>query len=86
VRSVTRRESEWDEQQRTHVLALGKWRALRCGGCGGHLPDTTDIEADDGYVSTAITCHACVARDIAAKSYAEDPHPSALLFATKRRG
>lgn len=77
---------EWDEQEQAHMLALGQWRSVRCPGCGGHLPDTTEAEAEDGYVTDLPQqCHRCVALSIAHGAYAEEPHPNSLLFVAKRR-
>lgn len=85
VRSVP--ETEWDEQQQAHMLALAMYRDSLCPNCRGYLPDTTAPEADDDYVcGPPHVCNRCLALDIAAGSYTEDPHPSSLLFVAKRRG
>jgi hypothetical protein len=85
VRSVTRREPEWDDDQRALLLGLAAYEEQVCAGCGGWLPDTTDRDADDGYTVDAPTrCHRCTAIGHAAKRYADADQPQALYFVARR--
>jgi hypothetical protein len=86
LRAVTRREPEWDDEQRASMLALHAYQSSLCGGCGGWLPDTTGDETDVSYVATdPVRCLRCTAISIQAKEYAEQDHPQALLYPTERR-
>lgn len=60
VRSVTRTEVEWDDQQRLWMLALAHYEASLCRKCGHDLHRTTGAEHD--WVSgDPIECQACSA-------------------------
>lgn len=68
------------------MLALARYRAMTCPGCGGWLPDTTDPSADDDYViADPVRCHRCTAHEIAADRAATYPHPRALMLQVRRR-
>jgi hypothetical protein len=83
---VTIREPEWDAEQADIMIALGECRALTCGGCGGHLPDTTAGSDPDAWtVEPPTRCYRCTALAVARESYADSPQPQALLFAPRRR-
>lgn len=87
VRTVTRREAEWDDEQRGWALAWLAYEANVHDSCGHYLPDSTAAEADDGYESELpIRCHACTARARAYARYSESQHPEALLFPVRRKG
>ena len=87
VRTVTRREPEWDDEQRGWALAWLTYKANVHDACGHYLPDSTAPEADEGYVvEAAIRCHACTARAQAYARYSESPQPEALLYAVRRKG
>lgn len=59
VRSVTRTEVEWDDQQRLWMLALAHYEATLCK-CGHSLQDTTSDQLD--WVSgLPDECQACTA-------------------------
>lgn len=68
------------------MLALGRYEGECCPNCGGYLPDTTDIEADEGYKATATRCHRCTAIGVEANRISGNPQPQAVLFSTTRRG
>jgi hypothetical protein len=88
---VTRRESEWDEEQAGWVLALAMCRELTCDGCGGWLPETTTH--DDGWhVDAPWRCHACTAVSQRQQSHAasirtntSDGHMHATRWHVERR-
>lgn len=68
VRSVTTRESEWDDEERGTVLALGDYEHSLCGGCGGYLPETTQPGA--AYEATLPhKCFRCAAVHSKQKEY-----------------
>jgi hypothetical protein len=80
-------EVEWDEEQQALMLALSRHRALSCKGCGGWLPETTDIEADGAYqVERPIRCHRCAAFSIATAKAKDMDKPESLLLQVDRRG
>ena len=82
--SVT--DPDWTDEDRDLALALLAYEAGLCAGCRQQLRETTAPDAEDGYtVESAVRCHACTALAIAAKDYATNPNPSALLFVPKRR-
>lgn len=86
VRSVTRRETEWDPEERGWMMALLLYRSNVHKECGHYLPDSTEVDAS--YVTDdPVRCHACTARAMAYKRVeaAGNPHPEALLFPVKRR-
>jgi hypothetical protein len=88
VRTVTRREPEWDEEERAWILALLTYRSQIHEACGHYLPDSAAPEAEGEYVAQLpIRCHACTAR---AQMYsrveaAGNQHITALLFPVKRK-
>lgn len=60
IRSVTTREPEWNDQDRTEVLALLEYEASLCPcGCGHLYADTTS-NADTGpeFTVTRVACRA----------------------------
>jgi hypothetical protein len=80
-------EVEWDEEQQAIMLALGRYRDLLCKGCGGWLPETTEIEADGAYrVEPPIRCHRCAAFSIATTKARDMDKPESLLLQVDRRG
>lgn len=86
---MTRREPEWDDQQRAWALALGHYRRLVHEPCGGYLPDTADPAAEGAYTAELpIRCHLCTERLRATTAHAESsaPHMDALLWPVKRGG
>jgi hypothetical protein len=87
VRTVVRREPEWDDEQRGWAQAWVAYRAGVHDACGHYLPDSTSPAAEDGYeIGEAIRCHACTARGQAYARYKDSPHPEALIFPTPRKG
>ncbi len=78
---------EWDEEQQAIMLALAKYRALSCRGCGGWLPETTEKEAAHAYqVEQPIRCHRCAAFSIATAKAKDMDKPESLLLQVDRRG
>lgn len=79
---VSRPEPEWDEDSRLLALAFVAWESALCSGCGRPLEECTDAESEDRYrVPAPLRCHACAARSMVSKMYADaDPHPETLLF------
>lgn len=69
---MTRREPEFNEEDRAWFLALAEYRALTCGGCGGWLPDTTEHMASHYNADPEpYACGSCLALGIAQRAYAE---------------
>jgi hypothetical protein len=92
VRSVTRREAEWDEGQQGWMLALAMYRQLTCDGCGGWLPETTRHPAEEYEVPAPYRCGACTALQIRQRIHAEsigtehgDGQMSATRWTVERR-
>ena len=55
-RTVTTRESEWDDQTRNRVLELDAYEALLCG-CGCGLP-MTEAHRKQPFLVDVVTCEA----------------------------
>ncbi len=73
IRSVTTRESEWNDQDRTELLALMEYESSLCpNGCGQPLGESTSHD-DHGpqYEIKRTTCRACAAA-LEAKRAADD--------------
>lgn len=84
VRSVTRRDPEWTEQDRAWVLALTYWRDTRCPLCGGDIQDCT--APDEDLVVNVPPPRRCKATDALLdkqKQYESSPKPRALLWRTE---
>lgn len=85
MRAVTSSEPEWDETQRSWMLALAKWRDQRCNRCGGDLEETTDEENDgtpghsDYRPLPPLRCHRCTALSVSEDKYRATTHPHALI-------
>lgn len=87
VESVTTRESEWDDEQQTWMLALHLLEADTCDGCGGQLSETTSPEMEDRYVpDPPVRCHKCTALHIGADQHKDSRHRQALRFTAHARG
>lgn len=78
---MTTVESEWNDEQRALVLALGQYETQLHAGCGGYLPDTTD-PANEGRYRAGVPnrCHKCTAIIQASAAYHDSPQPQALLY------
>lgn len=87
VRSVSRTEPEWDDEQRGWVQALMLVQADRCGKCGGDLVETTAADADDDYEVEPLRCHRChaIAAWAAADADSGRQFPQAVHLVTYRR-
>lgn len=79
IRTVTRREPEWDEESRTWAEAWLVYKSQIHEACGHYLPDSTEAAAEY-EVGDATRCHACTARSIAFKRYEDSPQNDALLY------
>ena len=89
VRSVTRREAEWDDEQAAWMLALAEYRTNLHSECGGYLPETTAPGAEDGYrAEPPVRCHLCTERGRAVAAFADGggKQMEALLWPVRRRG
>lgn len=69
---VTRREPEWDGQQRELMLAYLRYKDLVCHGCGGWLPETTQRDEEEYDVDSPWRCGQCTALMKARERYAKD--------------
>lgn len=90
VRSVTRRESEWDQAERAWLIALAVYRSEVHEQCGTYLPDAIRAEDDGAFkAELPVRCHVCTARLAAQAGYLQggghSPHPEALLWPVVRR-
>jgi hypothetical protein len=73
LRSVARREPEFDDEDRSWFLGLSMCRQLTCQSCGGWLPDTTKHDASHYRADPApYACGACVALGTVQRAYAQD--------------
>lgn len=80
VRSVTRREAEWTDEERANVLALIDYEGQCCPGCGGYLPETTSAEHEGQYTTEPpMRCHACTAIHIKQHAFREQNQSAALV-------
>lgn len=86
IRTVTRREAEWDDHERAWMDAWLLYRSNVHDACGHYLPDSTAGE-DDWVADKPIRCHACTARAAAYKRIeaAGNQYPEALLFPVKKK-
>lgn len=77
---MTRTDVEWDDEQRSWVLALIELEGQACSGCGGWLPHTTDIAMSDGafIADHPLRCHKCEALEIRRKSVQDKPNPGSF--------
>lgn len=64
------------------VLVYERERKLACPGCGLPRDKTMSKEAQDHFISRPLRCHACAARERAAKRFTAGPHDPAGLFHT----
>lgn len=85
TRTVTRREVEWDDEQRAMMLAYQAHLADTCSGCGNPLSETTDRAAEGQYRAPLPTrCHACTPILSAMKTYETAQQRQALRFHAER--
>lgn len=79
TRTITRRESEWDESERQWALALLEFEASKCPGCGGVWEETTDPKSEGRWnVPPPVRCHRCTA--LAVAQHGEKYHHASALF------
>ncbi|MGW4663176.1 hypothetical protein [Streptosporangium sandarakinum] len=85
VRSVTRREPEWLEDDRDWALAQMREEANRCrGGCGMPLDETTDPANASIYEAPPpVRCRACATLAERQAEYKEDT--DGLMFHVRRK-
>lgn len=85
-KTETIREAEWLPEDLEAVLIWQREQASLCSGCGLPTDETMDPENEEAYVGKAVQCHACAARDSAAKVFISGSHdPNGLMFAIERR-
>jgi hypothetical protein len=86
VRSVSVTETEWDDEQRAWMLALGLYRAGLCPNCGRAMDECTASESEGKYhVGPPARCHATTALSIAQAAYRDAPQAEALLWRAEKR-
>lgn len=76
-------EPHWLPLDRAAALAWHERELTRCPGCGLDQRETTDAGNDDKYTAEGVRCHACKAKDQAARDFADntDADPLAgMLF------
>lgn len=84
MRSVTRREVEWDDDERGWALALLEYEADQCPGCGGQMSETTDKTTEGRWrVPPPTRCHRCTAMAVAQDGYRNARQPQALFWTTE---
>lgn len=78
-------EPEWDEQEQGWILALAAYRSTRCPNCGRDIDECTAAGAEGQFTAEHRRCHATTSLLIAQEAYRENPQPSALMWATRRK-
>lgn len=81
---TTASDSQWLDEDIDAALEWVEFKASLCGGCGRRRTETFDPSNEERYDVEALRCHACAARDRAAKSFHHDEHAdtSGIYFAT----
>jgi hypothetical protein len=69
VRSVTTFDPDWTDDDIAAALAWTDADRGNCAGCGLPREETFDPERANAYDAEAIACHACAARDRAARDF-----------------
>lgn len=83
---MTVAEPEWDDDERQTMLALVRCEKQTCAGCGGWLPETLSVEAEDYDVEPPTRCGKCTALAIRQDQHAEDhKHLHALRWKAKKK-
>lgn len=85
VRSVTTRESEWDDESRAWVFALISDEEERCRGCGHPRSESMDPTSEGRWSVEPVRCHACTAQLRKARA-TEYEYPEALSWISERKG
>lgn len=83
-RVVAPGEPLWTQEDTDLALALTEIESVRCSGCGNDLTETLDDADEFAWQAEAVRCHACAARDRAARK-AEDMDTSGLRWLATRR-
>ena len=83
-RVVEQGEPLWTQEDTDLALALVEIEAERCE-CGHSRVESMDPDHKFGWVAEAIRCHACAARDRAARSKGKDWDDAGIRWVTKRR-
>lgn len=89
VRSTTRREAEWDEEQAAWMLALADYRSKVHKDCGEYLPESAAASNENAYLaSPPVRCHVCTERHRAYRAFVEGggSGAEALLIPVHKRG
>ena len=80
VGEVQETEPEWDNQQRSIMLAYRKALAETCS-CGRPLVESTDPDNEGRYVvPLPARCYSCTALQQAFEAYRDADQPQALRF------
>ena len=79
VRSITTRETEWDDTEQAWMLALHEYEGLVCSGCHGWLPETCEPDVQF-RVPPPTRCHRCTAIAAAQEEHAKN---SSYIEATR---
>jgi hypothetical protein len=66
------------------VLEYLREKALLCPGCGLPRDETMDPEAEGHFTSRALRCHACAARERAAKKFAMQKDGGSLYYTIEK--
>jgi len=81
VRTISRAEPEWGDEDRDLAVALLDFEAGLCSSCRTPLVETTDAQHEDAYrADPAIRCHRCTAIIRGSEMYRDAPQPGALLI------
>lgn len=81
VQTMVETEAEWDEQERTWMLALTEYEASLCPMCGRPIEVCT-AEGSELRVRVPAPhrCHFKTAVERAREKYKDHPHPGALMY------
>jgi hypothetical protein len=84
-RVVRAGEPLWLQSDTEAVLEYLHDKSLMCSGCGLPREDTMTPDAERLFVSRALRCHACAARDRAARKFSDQKGDTSGLFFTLER-
>lgn len=78
-------EPLWLREDTQAVLEYLREKSLLCPGCGLPRDETMDPEAEGHFASKALRCHACAARERAAKKFTGQPDNGSIYFTIEKR-
>jgi hypothetical protein len=84
-RVVGEGEPLWTRDDAQAVLEYLREKALLCPGCGLPRDETMDPEAEGHFTSRALRCHACAARERAAKKFAMQNDGGSLYYTVEKK-